>query len=131
MRSGGGMFADAHSPDHRARTALYHPAMWILGIGAGLSALVVVLIGIRFWRLMLAESRAAETSNLACPRCGYDLTGAMRDRCPECGCDVRDRQAEETKVRRRFSAWEYVIAGFILFLVAAAIGAVLWIARYR
>lgn len=25
-----------------------------------------------------------------CPRCGYDLTGNVSGRCPECGCAIRD-----------------------------------------
>ncbi|MEL7474350.1 MAG: hypothetical protein AAGK04_13610 [Planctomycetota bacterium] len=41
-----------------------------------------------------------------CPGCGYDLRGARRDRCPECGGRqtplVRDLEARETQLRRVF-----------------------------
>jgi uncharacterized paraquat-inducible protein A len=56
----------------------------------GLLAVVLWLIGtVLIWRETAAERAArlagSSASNVACPSCGYNLTGLSESRCPECG----------------------------------------------
>jgi DNA-directed RNA polymerase subunit RPC12/RpoP len=57
---------------------------------AGVLAIMLWLIATVFiWRETAAERAqrisASSTSAIACPTCGYNLTGLSESRCPECG----------------------------------------------
>lgn len=70
------------------------PLAWalVIALAVGMIVLLVHVMrkdkGIAVTRIGVRGERFAEITRaygLACPRCGYDLSGADKDRCPECG----------------------------------------------
>jgi len=89
--------------------------IWLAaGAGAGVIALALLV-----WALFWDRARGRKR----CPRCWYDMQGAVSDaigtfRCPECGI-VIVRECRLCKTRRR---WRWVLVSLIL-LIAGAGGA--------
>ena len=60
--------------------------LWVVivssaGLGLGLTAVPLLIRSLRAWRRRAVGH---------CPTCGYDLTGNVSGRCPECGTPRRD-----------------------------------------
>lgn len=82
----------------------------ILLISGGLAGLpfgiVSVFIGIRAFRLLSADNRV-RSAKKNCLKCGYDLQGLTKPRCPECGClfgfkeSLEDLGINEDEVREK------------------------------
>lgn len=60
-----------------------------------------------------------------CLHCGYDLTGSVSDRCPECGMAfshrevVREAYALKTKIRQLMTIDHWIKAGFYVGIAGA------------
>ena len=86
---------------------------WIYTIGPTVLGLVFVLLGI-FWRPRLASPR--------CPKCRYDMRGAVSLRCPECGHTACDADA----LRRRRRLAPLLAVGLVTIAAYPGWRAVLW-----
>lgn len=56
-----------------------------------------------------------------CQACGYNLTGNMSGRCPECGIDAKEPSPEPIMRSRSGIAWSSFVLGIALVLVTAPV----------
>jgi hypothetical protein len=77
-----------------------------------LTGLLTLMAAYLIWRSGFARGwRSARITPPICPRCGYNLTGLSRCRCPECGDEFQLEQLWQTPIRpRRRSREEGAVA---------------------
>jgi hypothetical protein len=98
---------------------------WFFAQGAVMAqiwALPLALLLSWMWTPPFREPGSAEGSPRNCSGCGYDLTGNVSGRCPECGAAILATEArpapvgvKRAKADPAFYWWSVVLAGIVVF----------------